>query len=227
MVSFSSLLLLACSTAAGVFASPIEVPNEAVNTTLVARDGTPSSTGNHDGWFYSWWTDNGGWAEYKNTAGGEYSVQWKDTGNFVGGKGWQTGSNRNINYAATFQPSGNAYLTVYGWTRNPLIEYYIVENYGTYNPGNGGSYRGTVQSDGATYNIYTAQRVNSPSIDGTQTFTQYWSVRQSKRSSGTVTTANHFNAWSRLGMNLGNHYYQVMATEGYQSSGSSWVTIWN
>lgn len=114
---------------------------------------------------------------------------------------------------------------MYGWTRNPLIEYYVVENFGSYDPSSAAQQKGTVNVDGSTYRILQTQRTNQPSIEGTSTFQQYWSVRNNKRTGGSVNMAAHFNAWANLGMRLGSHDYQIVATEGYFSSGSASITV--
>lgn len=177
------------------------------------------------------WTDGGGTVNAVNGSGGNFSVNWYNCGNFVVGKGWTVGSpSRTVNYnAGVWAPSGNGYLTLYGWTRNALIEYYVVDSWGNWRPP-GSNSLGTVYSDGGTYDIYRTMRYNAPSIDGTQTFAQYWSVRTSKRPTGSnvqITFSNHVNAWRNKGLNLGSNWsYQVFAVEGYQSSGSANVTVW-
>ncbi|KAF4566367.1 Glycoside hydrolase, 10 [Pleurotus pulmonarius] len=231
MVSFTALLVTV-TAAIGAFAAPPSNATEGFGL-LQARAGTPSSTGTSNGFYYSWWTDGAATCTYTNGAAGQYSVQWSgNAGNLVGGKGWNPGnSNRAISYTGTYTPNGNSYLSVYGWTRSPLIEYYVVESYGSYNPSSAASQKGTVTCNGATYTILQTTRVNQPSIDGTQTFQQFWSVRNPKKNpggaiSGTVDVGCHFQAWAAVGMNLGTqHNYQIVATEGYQSSGSSSITV--
>ncbi|KAE9394531.1 glycoside hydrolase [Gymnopus androsaceus JB14] len=167
---------------------------------------------------------------FTNIAGGDYEIQWDGSGDFVVGQGANPGStSAEITFGGSFEPSADAavILSVYGWSENPLVEYYINEfnNAGQFDLTFEATQVGTVTSDGSLYDIYLHQQVDQPSIEGTATFNQYISVRQDERTSGTVTVANHVNAWASLGLDLGTLNYQIVAVEGLSGSGQATVTV--
>jgi len=192
-----------------------------------------NSNGTHDGFYYTFWKD-GGDACMKLGAASAYSMEYKlGRSNMVAGTGWEIGSTtRKVGYhAAEFEAGTNSYLTLYGWTTDPLVEYYVVDSWGSNftPPGEDAPVLGTIEADGGTYNIYRTQRVNKPSIRGTQTFYQYWSVRTERRAIGVKQSIDfpaHVAAWEAVGLKLGTMNYQVMATEGYGSTGKSSLRVW-
>lgn len=198
-----------------------------VGSAMAATTLYNNATGTEDGYNYALWKDYGT-TSMTLTGGGTFSCTWSSIGNALFRKGinfdctktYSQIGNISIDYGCTYNPSGNSYLCVYGWSRNPLVEYYIVDSWGTWRPP-GATSMGQIYVDGGTYDVYKTTRVNQPSIDGTSTFDQYWSVRTSKRTSGTISVTEHFKAWEKLGLRLGNLYEVALCVEGYQSSGNA------
>lgn len=204
----------------------VMLPASAVNAATVLTD---NRTGSEDGYDYELWKDNGT-TSMTLTGGGTFSCEWSNINNALFRKGvkfnctqtYQEIGNITVDYDVDYKPNGNSYLCVYGWTRSPLVEYYIVESWGSWRPP-GATSKGTVTIDGGIYDVYETTRVNQPSIDGNTTFQQYWSVRQDKKTSGTINVGAHFAAWEKMGMPMGKLYEAALTVEGYQSSGSAVV----
>ncbi len=120
-----------------------------------------------------------------------------------------------------------SYIGIYGWTREPLVEWYIVDNTGSdYMPGDwvaqGSSAKkhGVYDIDGAKYTVYEGDRT-SYSIDGdNKYFKQYFSVRTSKRDCGTIDITAHFKKWEELGMKMGKMHEAKILGEAGNSQGA-------
>jgi endo-1,4-beta-xylanase len=219
------LLIKAAGTAAvaaALAAAVTVLPGTANAATTLCS----SQTGNNGGNYYQMWTAGQGSACITLNSGTSYSATWSGIGDFVAGVGWNPGSNHTVSFSSSLSASGGTTLvSLYGWSTNPLVEYYVEEDYNG-SPNTAGTYMGQMTSDGGTYNIYEHQQVNQPSIQGTATFEQYLAIRTSPTTSGTITTQNFFNAWASHGMHLGTMNYQILATEAWGGgSGTSNVTI--
>ncbi|OUM60793.1 glycoside hydrolase family 11 protein [Piromyces sp. E2] len=122
---------------------------------------------------------------------------------------------RNVDYS---------YVGIYGWTRGPLVEFYIVDNWlSQYRPGDwvGNKKRGDFWIDGAQYTVYENDRYG-PSIDGNTQFKQYFSIRKQPRDCGTIDISAHFAQWERLGMRMGRmHEAKVLGEAGSNGAGTS------
>ena len=189
-----------------------------------------------DGYDYELWNQYGqGTTKFEAGSNGTYSCEWNGIHNilFRAGKKWDANPKWDtldgiaVDYACDYHPNGNSYLCIYGWTVDPLVEYYICDTYGSWRPpGDNFQKMGLIQVDGGTYEVYSGEH-DGPSIDPNVThFKQYWSVRVDSdlRSEGTITVSDHFKAWEQYGMQMGGLHEVALNVEGWQSSGKANVT---
>ncbi len=188
------------------------------------------NSGSRDVSFEYYGKDQGGGAAFKAT--------WAEPNNYLARVGyyWNNGGHytqyNNIFCDFNYTRSGRAttgvwsYIGIYGWSRNPgasnanekLTEYYIVEDWfgnqwqsdntpvgtGT----TGGKIVSTINVDGSIYDIVVNEKKNAPSIDGTKTFTQIFSIRRKQRKCGRISVTEHFKKWEELGLAFGEKMYE-------------------
>lgn len=202
--------------------------------TFCIDSGSDQITGVEDGYRYELWNQNSqGTACMTLGDGALFSGEWSNILNYLARRGLgynQTQEHQEIGvfsatYNCNYNPSsasGNSYLSVYGWTVEPLIEYYIVEDWRNWIPSmaQGATLIDEFTVDGSVYEIYENTRTNQPSIVGTATFQQYFSIRKNERNSGSIDITAHFDKWESLGLELGKLHEVSLVVEGYQSNGS-------
>jgi hypothetical protein len=166
---------------------------------------------------------------------GTYKASWNGTNDFLARVGFKYDEKHTyeelgpIDAYYKWSKQGSAggynYIGIYGWTVDPLVEYYIVDDWFN-KPGANllGQRKGEFTVDGDTYEIWQNTRVQQPSIKGTQTFPQYFSVRKSARSCGHIDITAHMKKWEELGMKMGKMYEAKVLVEAGGGSGSFDVT---
>ena len=149
----------------------------------------------------------------------KFNATWTNVGDFLARMGLQFDQTKTPAQIGTIsadfaekKTGGNdlVYVGIYGWTLNPLREYYILDDWGEMMPAgtaSDGTPRtrvGTITVDGDTYEVWKKTRENKPNITGTdQTFDQYFSIRQNARQCGHISVSEHFSKWIGLGLQLG------------------------
>ncbi|WP_019678370.1 glycoside hydrolase family 11 protein, partial [Ruminococcus flavefaciens] len=91
--------------------------------------------GNVGGYDWEMWNQNYTGTVSMKPSAGSFTCSWSGIENFLARMGKNYDSQK-INYKALgdivlsydveYTPRGNSYMCIYGWTRNPLMEYYIV-----------------------------------------------------------------------------------------------------
>jgi len=195
---------------------------------------TDQVTGEQDGYRYELWNQySKGKACMTLDDGALFSGEWSGIENYLARRGLdynQTKTHKELGafyttYDCNYKPTsatGNSYLSVYGWTVEPLIEYYIIEDWRNWvsSMSPEAVFKGSFKANGSVYDIYEKTRVDKPSIVGITTFQQYFSIRRNQRNKGSINISEHFNMWESLGMKLGKLDEVSFVVEGYRSNGS-------
>jgi endo-1,4-beta-xylanase len=152
-----------------------------------------------------------------------FSASWNNSGNYLGRLGFEFGNAGKsfdtygtITAQFTETKSGNSgnqwsYIGVYGWTTNPCIEWYIIDDSYSKMPINPGNCTNMPNSplsidDGKyTMCVRTTSGTGGDRCGGLSSWTQYYSIRQSNRTCGTISVSEHFKAWTANSSNkMGN-----------------------
>jgi len=190
-----------------------------------------NASGQVNGLTWTIWSSGGGGCLTTYGVGGAFKATWNNSGDFLARVGLQWNETKTFDqygtisadyaYTKSGSAGGYSFIGIYGWSNNPLVEYYIVEDwFGSGPPTGGGTLKGTFDVDGGTYKVYTHTQNNQPSIHGNATFPQYFSVRQTARQCGHISITEHFKKWAELGLNLGKMYEAKILIEAGGGVGS-------
>ena len=158
-------------------------------------------------WGFEQWYQ-GGNATMTYYSNGTFKANWSGSSDYLTRVGYQYNGNgidhktKHFTVDYKYTKTGNAsygYIGVYGWTKNPETEYYVVDDWFS-KPSEQyiGEKFGEITVDGAKYTIHAFLRQQEPSKSGTSTFVQFFSVRETPRQCGHIDISAHFKKWDEL-----------------------------
>lgn len=243
LVTKNCIVLLTCSVLAACTTSKLAKTEKVNPCTQTAKlSGGTAFTSNSGGnvplsgspYGYEMWTEGGNnneltWYGANRGGGAAFSAKWNNAKDFLGRVGYFWNENKpytaykniycdyNYTRSANGTGGGYSYIGIYGWSLNPMIEWYIVDDWfgdgivGTAQMSRGAVKKGEFTVDGAVYFVYQATRpAGSGNIKGSKDpFIQYFSVRQTRRQCGTISVTEHFKEWEKLGMKLGDNMWET------------------
>jgi endo-1,4-beta-xylanase len=171
--------------------------------------------GTADGLNYGIWSNGSGGNVTTFANAHAFGASWNNGGDFLAHLGLDFNSSKSytaygtiaaqIAETKTGTAGGYSSIGMYGWTQNPCVEWYIVDDSFQTMPTQRSSV--TTSIDGGTYYLIKNTTTGSGGNDCGATvssWTQMWSVRSAARQCGTITVSDHFAAWANQGWSLGN-----------------------
>jgi hypothetical protein len=199
-----------------------------------AQEHSGNTQGGSGNLAWSIWSNGG--PGYLTTYAGipAFTASWSNSGDYLGRMGFEWGNSGQaytaygtIEAEYVWRKSGTAgnysYLGVYGWSNNPCIEWYIVEDSFHTMPFNTGTApSGTAQIDGATYNLVHRNTTGTGGnrCGNVTSWDQFYSIRLEGSQCGTITVSDHFDVWAARGWNLGNLLEVKIVVEAAAGQGS-------
>jgi hypothetical protein len=196
---------------------------------------TGDTQGTADGLTWQLWANGSGGSITTFTVPA-FGAAWSNSGDFLARMGLEWGnSGKAVSSLGTVTAqfaetkTGNAggysYIGIYGWSVNPCIEWYIVDDSFNTMPVNPGSTtnKGTVTIDGGSYILYTRPTTGTGGNrcgSSVTSWNQFYSVRKTARTCGQISISDHFSAWSAAGMTLGSVLEASILMEAGGGTGS-------
>jgi endo-1,4-beta-xylanase len=222
------------SGGAGSAPSSVEIDCDATMPTGGTQTSNTWAQGGKDNLAWQIWSNGGpgNITTFPDTPA--FIASWNNSGDYLGRMGFEWG-NAGKPYADygtikadyVWNKTGTAgqysYIGVYGWSNNPCVEWYIVEDSFHMMPFNTGDQPvGTAEVDGGTYNLVHRHTsgTGGDRCGGAGSWDQYYSIRLEGKRCGTITVSDHFDVWAKQGWNLGSLLEVKLVVEAAAGTGS-------